>query len=152
MLLNVSETADITDSSTHRTYAFRLERPAGRLGIRFAYAPKHLSDEEESRAQILAAIENGMMPGQKEAAAAAWRSYLPLSNLITLSIDDPAGFRGACHRHDPEQRHFIGEDGASPGLLPGPLREGEWTVTLSFHAVVTDVCAYELQLWTEETP
>ena len=32
-------------------------------------------------------------------------AYLPVYNLVTLSLDDPAGYRGAAHRRATEQCH-----------------------------------------------
>lgn len=66
------------------------------------------------------------------------------------SIDGPNGFRGAAHRHLPDQVLFITEDSASPGLLAGKLDKGKWKITISTHAVVTDVCNYRLFITEEE--
>ncbi|MCX7669618.1 MAG: phosphotransferase, partial [Anaerolineae bacterium] len=59
-----------------------------------------------------------------------------LSHLITLTIFDPAGFRGAGHRDGAHHRVRIAADGATPGYLPGPLPAGEWTVQLDTHRIM----------------
>ena len=59
-----------------------------------------------------------------------------IRNLVTVSVFDPAGFRGAGHRHAPEQEITIGRRAASPGFLPGPLTTGRWTIELDLHAVL----------------
>ena len=53
-------------------------------------------------------------------------AYLPVYNLVTLSLDDPAGYRGAAHRRATEQCHRLTAESASPGFLPGELRPGQW--------------------------
>jgi len=59
-------------------------------------------------------------------------------------MDDPRGYRGAAHRHTPEQEHRLRNADASPGFWPGPIHAGRWRITVSVHAVVTDLCTYEL--------
>ncbi|MEJ5199868.1 MAG: hypothetical protein WHX53_13175, partial [Anaerolineae bacterium] len=59
-----------------------------------------------------------------------------LSHLITLTIFDPDGFRGAGHRDGAQHRVRIAADGATPGYLPGPLPAGEWTVQLDTHRIM----------------
>ncbi|HEU5316697.1 MAG TPA: CehA/McbA family metallohydrolase [Chloroflexota bacterium] len=59
-----------------------------------------------------------------------------VKNLVTLSLFDPHGFRGAGHRHAPEQRVVVGRREATPGFVAGPLTPGTWTVELDLHAVL----------------
>lgn len=59
-----------------------------------------------------------------------------LTNLITLAVFDPAGFRGAGHRSGAEHHVRITPDSATPGYLPGPLPAGEWTVQLDMHRIM----------------
>lgn len=44
---------------------------------------------------------------EKEENLEKWKELLPLQNPITISIDDPVRFRGAAHRHSPDQKLFI---------------------------------------------
>lgn len=112
------------------------------LRICFSYSPKLPDDREE---QLRLAEEN-----IRRDAPGHWgdeydaQSYLPLKNLLTLSLDDPFGYRGAAHRQDPEQEHWIREDSASPGFLPGKLPEGSYRLTVSVHALVTETCEAQL--------
>ncbi|MBM7566395.1 hypothetical protein [Paenibacillus sacheonensis] len=137
-------------SKTHIAYSFHLDQPGGKLWIDFAYEPKNLEDREQSRARIAAGVENYTEPAQRELVMDRWESFLPLKNLITVSVDDPARHRGAGHRHDPEQLLLIGAEEASPGFVRGELPEGLWRVTLSLHAIVTESCSYRLRIHHEE--
>lgn len=65
--------------------------------------------------------------------------YLPVYNLVTLSLDDPTGYRGAAHRRATEQCHRLTADSASPGFLPGEVRPGQWQAVLSAHCVLCPV-------------
>ena len=70
-------------------------------------------------------------------------------SLVTLSLFDPAGFRGAGHRFAPRQRIRLAPDEATPGFVPGPIPAGEWTVEVDVHCVVADG-EYEVVVATTE--
>jgi hypothetical protein len=59
-----------------------------------------------------------------------------MKHLITLTVFDPAGFRGAGHRGGSEHRVRIAADKATPGYLPGPLPAGAWIVQLDTHRIM----------------
>src|SRR5689334_5448147 len=57
--------------------------------------------------------------------------YTPLSvgkisNLITLGLFDPLGFRGSAHRHPPDREVLVSAESATVGFLPGSIRAGKW--------------------------
>ncbi|KIL38550.1 hypothetical protein SD70_25850 [Gordoniibacillus kamchatkensis] len=137
-------------SRSHITYRFPLGERVRKLTIHFAYEPKNMDDKDQAKALIMDSIAKYTEPEHAERVQAKWESFLPLKNLITVSVDDPVSHRGAGHRHDPEQVLVIAEAEASPGFVQGPMPAGLWDVTLSMHAVVTDSCRYTLQIWGEE--
>lgn len=57
-------------------------------------------------------------------------------NLVTLTLFDPAGFRGAGHRGGARQQVVLAPDLATPGYFPGPVPGGEWVVTLDTHLIM----------------
>ncbi|MGH2371800.1 MAG: hypothetical protein ACRDI2_26815, partial [Chloroflexota bacterium] len=57
-------------------------------------------------------------------------------NLLTLSLFDPHGFRGAGHRHAPQQEILLSAGGATPGFIPGALAPGEWLLEIDCHCVL----------------
>lgn len=150
MLLDITGEVTPDHSQQHTAYRFTLDRPAAKLWFSFTYTPKMLTDSELAKPLIMEGIDLYMTPEQKELLRDGWERYMPLNNLITVSVDDPIGYRGACHRHDPEQLLYISEREASPGLSKGLPVTGLWSVTLSFHAIVTEQCSYKLAVWTSE--
>ena len=97
---------------------------------------------------------------------------LGVKNLLTLTLFDPQGFRGAAHR-DGERldvhlgggparqggparrgiRHRVrlAQREATPGYLPGPLPPGEWTVQIDTHMVMPgDPVRYSLDITVRE--
>ncbi len=70
-------------------------------------------------------------------------------NLLSLTLFDPDGFRGAGHRSPATQRVHISAGWATPGYLPGPVRPGEWLVEIDVHMVLPgEPCRYWLDIAT----
>ncbi|NQX68282.1 hypothetical protein HQN90_19340 [Paenibacillus alba] len=138
-----------TDTQTHQTYFFPVSENCRTLHLIFDYSPACLEDEEAAK-QIIQASQMKYQENSEHQVEDGWKKYLPLRNLLTVSLDDPAKFRGACHRKDISQQLFLTAEEASPGLMPGPLVAGKWSVTLSFHAIVTETCDFKLVVWEEE--
>jgi hypothetical protein len=59
-----------------------------------------------------------------------------MANMLTLTVFDPDGFRGAGHRHGAEHQARIGPAEATPGYLPGPLPAGTWTAQIDTHMIM----------------
>ena len=57
-------------------------------------------------------------------------------NMITLSLFDPTGCRGAGHRSGDSHQVRISSDKATPGYLPGALPAGEWIVQIDTHMIM----------------
>lgn len=149
MLLAVQGTVTPISSKSHISYCFTV--PAGLEGVQihFSYEPKELHDMEKSKSLITDSLGKYMLPDATSLAKQCWETYLPLKNLLTVSVDDPACHRGSAHRHDPVQEHIISHTKASPGFMKGDMIPELWTITISLHAVVTKECCYQLQVAEE---
>lgn len=147
-LLTVEMNLKPSDSKRHCRHKFVVGESATSLLCKFTYGPKELKDVDLSKELVMANLPKYLK--ERQVDSEYWERFLPLKNLLTISLDDPAEFRGAVHRQDAEQNLIIARNDASPGLLPGALPPGEWTVTVSVHCVVTDTCNYQLQIWDGE--
>ncbi|TDF92307.1 hypothetical protein [Paenibacillus piri] len=134
-------------SKSHITYTLHLHRDCRELHVEFAYEPKRLDDEAKSEALIRDALKRFVPAEQDRSPADNWKDYMPLQNLLTLSIDDETGFRGAGHRHDPVQHLTVTPEQASPGLVPGIFPRGQLRIMISIHCVVTEQCRYRMHVW-----
>ncbi len=95
----------------------------------------------------LAAAFGHMIAGQWRADLGQLQPGLRIPNLLTISLDDALGaYRGAGHRQADAQQLFVGNQAASPGLVPGPIAAGPWWLTLSAHTLVTDRCDVSIQI------
>ncbi len=73
-----------------------------------------------------------------------------IRNMLTLTLFDPSGFRGAGHRGGNTHVVEIRRDSATPGYRPGPLPAGQWTVQIDTHMVLAGAeCHYKLEVTAE---
>ena len=71
-----------------------------------------------------------------------------VTNLVTLGLFDPHGFRGNAHRSPPDEQICLAADRATVGFLAGPLTAGTWLAQLAVHSVLADTqpCRYTLDI------
>lgn len=136
------------DNKTNLTFPFSLPEGAEKLTVQFSYTPKILEDKEESKTQIKACLKKDGVP-QKRYTEAEIESYLPIVNLVTISLDDPKGYRGCAHRHDAKQCHVFTNTKAPVGFVARPLEAGTWQLHFHMHAVVSEVCLAQVNITAE---
>lgn len=149
LLLSLTNTVTPEQSCTNIFHSFQLEQVKEELEIRFSYLPKVHPDKVRSLEIVRAAMPRFVSPADAFGYGRP-EEYLPIVNLLTLSLEDPAGYRGCAHRHDDKQVHYINENYASPGFYRGKLPVGAWRVCVNLHCVVTDSCTYALEVWAGE--
>ena len=144
VLLKKRITVTPENEKTNIFLPFTVEDSFTRLEIDYSYSPKDLEDEEKNRVLIK---ENLIRDGWEEIAEKGdFREFMPLKNLITLSLDSPKGYIGAAHRQAAIQHHEISEDFSSVGFDRVKIIKGGWVLALNLHAVVTDECNCEIEV------
>ncbi|GAB2566756.1 CehA/McbA family metallohydrolase [Gracilibacillus alcaliphilus] len=145
--------AELTQESihSHLTYTFYVPEGSQVLMIDFQFTPDILEDNEQKQKNIISEALS-RYPQSVEPNEAGQLINSPLKNLLTLSVDDPNGFRGARHCHAPKQHVFISHEDSSPGMLNEVVQPGLWSVTVSVHAIVTDQCHYALTIKADKEP
>lgn len=149
ILLDIKQTVGPEQSKKNIEHSFFLPAVAEALEINFSYEPKELTDKGKARAYIQEGMEK-YAPKPYGEGYGSWEAYLPLVNLLTLSLDSPEGYVGCAHRHTPAQQHRISEQGSAPGFLSCRISAGEWKAVVNVHAVVTDFCTYRLVVSAQE--
>lgn len=124
----------VANDKTNLIHRFDVPEGIKKLTIRYAYSPKLLENREKAVALVRSCLENYEEPmlGQP-------KDYLPIKNLITISVDENGRYRGAAHRQANEQTHILSEDFASVGFEKGKISAGEWDIVLNVHSVSCDV-------------
>lgn len=137
------------DENTNIKVPFELIEDAKKICISFSYSPKELNDIDIAKTKIKKCLkrfsEQNVLLEECD-----FEQYLPLVNLITISLDDPNGYRGCAHRHNPNQKHMLSKDEASLGFSKGTITKGKWLVILHIYAVVTESCDCYLKVEIEE--
>jgi len=144
ILLKKSIRVTLEDEKTNIFIPFSVPEGCGKIEIDYSYSPKDLEDEKRSRGLIK---ENLIRDGWDEIAEKGdYKEFMPLKNLITLSLDSPEGYVGAAHRQASQQHHEISEEFASVGFDRVKITAGEWSLALNLHAVVTDEACCEIEV------
>lgn len=115
-------------------HSFAVPKGVTGLKITYSYSPKTVENENEA-----VEIIKKYFSDYNEKLTKDPREYLPVKNLVTISVDDADGYRGAAHRQDNDQVHIISEDFASPGFIKGKIGEGQWDIVLNVHCVKCNV-------------
>lgn len=130
------------DDKTNIIISFDVPENIEKMSIDYAYSPKIAENTEKAIDIINDALE-------KYSASGDPQEYLPVKNLITLSLDDSLGYRGAAHRQAECQHHEISNDFASPGFVKGEICTGKWQIMLNVHCCVCNV-SYDIKISGEE--
>lgn len=124
------------NEKTNMSLPFAVGEGVKSLKFTFSYSPKVLTDRERARLLIERNIEKDA--GEYAGEYPSWEEFLPLKNLITLSVDDPTAYRGCAHRQAECMEHIISDSFASPGFNKGAIQAGQWQAVLNLHGVVTE--------------
>lgn len=114
---------------------FTVPKGITKLIIDYEYSPKTLDDETKATDLLNKSIEKYL--GNQYNAEPS--DFMPIKNLITLSLDENGKYRGAAHRQADKQHHEISRDFASVGFEKGEITSGEWTLMLNVHCCTCKV-------------
>lgn len=133
-MILLKKTGIVTPKKDKTNLFFDFDVPNGikKIMIDYNYSPKTV----ENKAEALALIEKKM---KQYGAGGATEDYLPVKNLITLSLNDENGYRGAAHRQADVQHHEISESFADAGFIKGKIGGGTWQIALNVHYCACDV-------------
>lgn len=144
ILLNKCGKITIDNNKTNITFPFEIKDDFKSIKIKFEYAPKTLEDRAKSIQIIKSCLEKY---GEDEEFNI--ESYLPVKNLVTLSLDSSREYIGAIHRQSNKQELVVSPDYSSPGFFKTDIAKGEWKIMLNVHSVSCDV-EYKLVIEGEE--
>ena len=153
------ETLTPADHQTHRRFHFEVPSTCQELQFWVRYEPKYLTEQQSAPlAEAALRLETAELAARVgEPLVERWLAVnrprikrVRIANLLTLSLDDALkNYRGAGHRHANDQHLTLGSSSASPGLVPGPLPAGVWTLTMSVHTLVSAQCELSIQIDAE---
>ncbi len=137
------------DNKTNIIIKFMLKQDYESLHFKTDYSPKFLQDDKKAKILIDKALDD-FMGDTPQRSTVDWKKYLPLTNLITFSLDAEQKHLGCVHRGAPKQDFMVSENEASLGLETHSPTKGEYRVVLNVHSVITDSCEYKLEVYAGE--
>lgn len=132
------------DDKTNIYFEFAVPQGIDKIIIDYSYSPKTVENRADAVKLISAGLEKYLGADNRENPL----DYLPVKNLITLSLDENGKYRGAAHRQDDVQHHEISADFASNGFFKGKIEEGVWRIVLNVHCCACKV-SYNLKITGE---
>lgn len=144
-LLDIEKELSSKDNKTHICYEFEVPDRVSVLYVYFEYTPKFLEGKEACNDKIKESLEQ--YPHEmREQMMTKRNRFDKLPNMLSVSIDDPEGFRGNVHRHFIEDVLIIDADKSGPGILKRSIEPGDWKITISIHGIVSETVKYTLQV------
>lgn len=126
------------DSQTDVSFYFDVAEGVEKIRIRFGYFPGTETDPlicippiEQSMNRYYGCFPRALQPMEKE-------HFLPIKNLVTLSLDKDGVYLGNAHRWATRQEHVISCGQASLGFLPPEKMEGKWHGMLHLHEILSE--------------
>lgn len=132
------------DTETHVAFSFDCPENTAQLRILLEFSPMVETDEKICRPQIERALEQYYADYPRALQPMDWQQFMPIKNLITLSLDREGEYVGNAHRCSGQQEHHIGTRTASRGFLPVKELRGHWGGMLHLHEVISPCCTARL--------
>lgn len=134
ILLNAKGKITLHNNKTNLIHRFDVPNGLKALKISFEYSPKTLENREKAIEEVKNCLEK-----YDEVCEGRPADYLPIKNLVTLSLDANGRYIGAAHRQSNNQEHIISADKSSVGFIKTEIEQGEWDIMLNVHSVSCDI-------------
>lgn len=124
----------VNDDKTNIVNKFTVPENIKVLNISYSYSPKNLEDREKA-----VEIIKDCFKKYDEYIVGRPSDYLPVKNLLTLSVDCNGNYIGAAHRQSNEQEITISSEFSTPGFIKCSVDSGVWDVAVNVHSINCDV-------------
>lgn len=121
------------DNQQHKKIKIFLDQDYEALHIAFSYNPQEVPKELAIRV-----IEETLPQYDWEKNLQAM-DFLPLQNLVTMSLAYEGEYLGCRHNKETQQEILISEKESSWGFIPQKVSSGQWEIQLNLHCVQSEV-------------
>lgn len=133
-LFSIKGKITAANDKTNLVHRFDVPENIKSLTIKYSYSPKTL----ENREKAVRLIEECFKKYDDEIIGKA-SDYLPVKNLVTVSVDCNGRYVGAAHRQANEQEHIISREKSSVGFIKTDIEAGEWDIVLNVHYACCEI-------------
>lgn len=134
LIYNMKGKITAANDKTNLMHRFDVPENIKSLTIKYSYSPKTL----ESREKAVALVED-CFEKYGETLTVKASDYLPVKNLVTISVDCNGRYIGAAHRQANEQTHIISREKSSFGFIKTDIEAGEWDIVLNVHYACCEI-------------
>lgn len=127
----------------HVEFPFFTDKDYSKLIINYIYLPKDY-DGKDAYDRAVQAFKEAY--GESEIDLEEVKGELPLKNHVTLSLSCGNNWIGTAHRHANNMVVEVGEHTATEGFHKTPIIKGEYSVTLSIHALLSKKVSVSLEV------
>lgn len=136
------------DTQSNIKIPFQLKENYSSMSIYFSYLPNK-SNDYVAREQVKAALRKyGLDVNSPEGLKAT--NYLPIDNLITLSLSKNGQYLGAHHNKLHVQEVHLSKAGASKGFVPVTIEPAMWELQLNCHCVASKIVEASIRIEVEK--
>lgn len=121
------------DNQQHKKIKIFLDQDYEALHIAFSYNPQEVPKE-----LALRVIEETLPQYDWEKNLQAM-DFLPLQNLVTMSLAYEGEYLGCRHNKETQQEILISEKESSWGFIPQKVSSGQWEIQLNLHCVQSEI-------------
>ncbi len=134
------------NSRTNISVDFQLNQDYEAIKIECSYEPKNIEDLALAKKLITETLDR-QIPSEYRSEWNDWEKFLPLTNLVTLSLDYEEIYIGCAHRHANKQTHIISEMFSSHGFFRHKAKKGKWSAVINVHSVSSLLVPYKLRIF-----
>lgn len=134
------------DAQTDVPFAFCCTQDITEIRILFSFSPGMETAEEICRPQVEKALARYYDCYPRTLQPMDENRFLPVKNLVTLSVDCQGVYLGNAHRWDTQQEHIFNRAWASRGFHPPAQMAGDWTGMLHLHEIISAECRAYLKI------
>lgn len=132
------------DTKTNIKIPFEVPQNYTSLQIHFTYGPK-FSRDQAAHEQVQEAIANYLFPASP-ALDFEVETYLPVENLVTLSLSKNGDYLGGHHNKMAQQKVMISNEAASVGFWPTAIEKAEWELQLNCHCAASNLLTARVRI------
>ena len=127
-------------------FAFTCPDGAQEVRLYFTFSPGRETSEAICRPEVEKALTRYYDCYPHELQPMRAEQFLPVKNLITISLDKDGQYIGNAHRWDTDQTHTPTTETASRGFTPPDRLNGPWGGMLHLHEIISPVCRGTLRI------
>lgn len=121
------------DNQQHKKIKIFLDQDYEALHIAFSYSPQEVPKDLAIR------VIEETLPQYDWEKNLRSMDFLPLKNLVTISLACEGEYLGCRHNKETQQEIIISEKGSSWGFIPQKVCSGQWEIQLNLHCVQSGV-------------